>query len=545
MSSLRIGHKKAALAFILGSTGLVACTSGWSSYDEPYYGYRDPSSSSSSSSGSHGNPYREAGTGYGEDGRWDANNVFPAECVDPNGFGGRGCFRCKPKTNEELLNACTTSHFETFDNFRRVTNFDVTDPRPALPTDLPPAPAPYAGETPGDPTDTLPPAPACPLGAKPNPVMVLGATGFPLETIAKAMGTSATIFFLEKGSCDGVAGMLLNAPKLSGEVVYFDTDGTKNRCMLSGSHPADITTSTLFASTCAGQSGLSEQVSLPSNVEDFLGPANTVMFTVPATSKERVISAEAAYKVYGFGPRSGVAPWTGEEAIYRRRSSSGNQQTVALSLGLPPDALRGRDSNGSSNMLSALRNAPFPDNTLGFSSSEIVDPNRDVVKSLAYQHFQQAVAFYPDSDPANFDRRNVRDGHYYMWLPLHVMARTSGGEPVSVANEVLDPAGTTKAARDAAVKRLVYVMISRQEPPVKSVDLLGALKRTGNVPPCAMHVQRAREAAPLEPYSPRAACGCAFEASAPGTTAPECKPCGSSRECPSTSTCSFGYCEAR
>src|SRR5437879_7315780 len=29
-----------------------------------------------------------------------------ANCWDPNGFGGRGCFSCTPSTSEELLNAC-------------------------------------------------------------------------------------------------------------------------------------------------------------------------------------------------------------------------------------------------------------------------------------------------------------------------------------------------------------------------------------------------------------------------------------------------------
>jgi hypothetical protein len=467
----------------------------------------------------------------------------PSPCVDPSGFGGKGCFKCAPTTNDELLAACTTSHFETFDNAQRIVGFDPATPKPTLGEPGPALPM-FDPGTSTDPAPVLPPAPACPIDTMPNPVMVLGATGFPMETIAKAMGNDATVFFVEKGSCDGVAGMVINAPRLSGEAVYFDSEGTKNRCALQEDHPADITISGLFAQSCANQSGLAEPVALPSEVDDLLGPINPVMFAAPATSKERSISAEAAYKVYGFGAGSGVAPWTDEAHVFRRRASSGNQQTVALTLGIPADALRGRDSNGGSNMLKALLTTDAPQQTIGISSSEIVDTNPDVMKTLAYQHYKQPVAFYPDSDAANLDRRNVRDGHYFMWIPLHVFVRTSGGDPVAVANTRLDPDGSKKAARDASVKRLAYVMVNRQQAPVGSVDIFGALKRSGNVPQCAMHVKRAKEGAPLEPYTAPVSCDCAFEAATPGTTGATCSPCKDSSACnPAKPTCSFGYCE--
>lgn len=466
----------------------------------------------------------------------------PAQCFDATGFGGKGCYACPPKTNEELLTACTSSRYETFENESRIAGFNPMDPRPTLVLQGP-TPPPFEGGAEG-PAPPLPPAPPCPIATKPNPVMVLGATGLPLETIAKAMGSTATIFYLEKGSCEGVATMLLNDPKLEGEIVYYETDGSKHRCMLSERHPADIALSSLFAESCANQAGLGQVISLPVGVEDQLGPVNPVMFAVPATSTERAISAEAAYKVYGFGDGSGVAPWTDEEYVFRRRPSSGNQQTIARTLGLPADAFRGRDSNGSSNMLQALLTSPEPRRTIGISSSEIVDPNRDVMKTLAYRHYEQPVAFYPDSDPATLDRRNVRDGHYFMWLPLHVLSRTRGGEPVAVQNGVLDSDGAKSAERDTAVKRLVYVMVNRQPAPVPSVDLFGALKRSGNVPQCAMHVRRAKEGAPLEPYTPPLACDCAFEATAPGATPPTCQACEDSSDCPAAKpSCSFGFCE--
>lgn len=473
-----------------------------------------------------------------------------AGCWDPTGFGGRGCYQCAPTTTEEILNACTASRFEPFDNAGRIANFDPNDPRPEL-VDGGPTPPPFDAGAPASPTDAgaTPTAPSCSSALTlPNPVMVLGATGFPMNTIAKAMASgssdaAATIFYLEKGSCAGVASMILNEPKLEGELVYYDSDGAEKRCTLDEPHPADINLSALFAESCAGQNSLPANVQLPAGVQDFLGPVNPVMLAVPATSIERVISAEAAYRVYGF-PNSGVEPWTDENYIFRRTASSGNQQTVARTLGLPVDGLRGRDSSGSSNMKNALKNSDQPNKTIGISASEIIDINRDVMKSLAYQHYGQRVGFYPDSDPGAFDRRNVRDGHYFIWIPLHVLVRTNAGDPVAATNPVLDPDGSKKAQRDKAVKTLAYVMVNRQEAPVKSVDLFGALKKVGNVPQCAMRVTRAREGAPLERFDPSTRCGCAFEAASPGATPAECKPCTDSTGCPpDRSTCSFGYCE--
>jgi hypothetical protein len=477
-----------------------------------------------------------------------AASVDDGGCFDPSGFDGHGCYRCAATTNDELLAACTPARFELFDNAERIAGFDPAKPRPPLPEDAgPPYPSYDAGETSSDGGTSQPP-PACPIGSMPNPVMVLGATGFPMETIARAMGTDATLFYQESSSCEGVASMVVADPKLSGEIVYYDhTTGAAAPCALSEPHPADITLSALFAETCASQSGLPAEVTLPPDVDDYLGPINVMMLAVPATSPERVISAEAAYRIYGFGNDSGVAPWTDESFIFRRRPSSGNQTVTALSLGLPIGALRGRDSNGSSNMLAALVNSGAPKKTIGISSSEIVDPNPDLVKPLAFQHYGQPVGFYPDSAAGNFDRRNVRDGHYFLWAPLHIFVRTRAGDPVAAANEKLDPDGTKASGRNASVKLLALVMASRLPPPVSSVDLFTALKKLGNVPQCAMRVTRGKEGAPLEPYTSPTSCACAWEAAHPAsTTMPEAcsSPCSDDSVCPpSRPRCSFGYCE--
>ncbi|MBX3231547.1 MAG: hypothetical protein KIT84_24035 [Labilithrix sp.] len=480
----------------------------------------------------------------------DASDTDDGGCFDPAGFGGRGCWRCAPTNQDEILNACTASDFVPFDNAARIAGYDPNTPQPPL-VDGGPTPPPFDAGAPPPPVDDAGPAPTaapCPLNL-PNPVMILGATGFPMDVIAKAMGSAApgagaTMYYSEKSSCVGVASRILNTPKLSGEIVYYDSAGTARKCTLEEEHPADINLSALFADSCAGQEGLSQNVQLPPDVQDLLGPVNPIMLATPKTSTELVISAEAAYKVYGFGAASGVAPWTDELYIFRRTASSANQQTVARSLGLPIGGLRGRDSSGSSNMKNALQFSDNPVKTIGISASEIVDINRDVMKALAFQHFGQKVGFYPDSSPGAFNRRNVRDGHYFLWIPLHVLVRTVAGDPVAAQNLVLEANGATATARNAAVKLLAYVMVNRQEAPVKSVDLFGALKVVGNVPQCAMRVTRAKEGAPLTPFEPSLRCDCAFEAASPGETPAGCQSCTESSTCPaSRPTCSFGYCE--
>lgn len=469
-------------------------------------------------------------------------------CIDPTGFGGKGCFRCAPQTSDDLLNACTTSNFETFDNAARIQGYDPNVPMPSLVDGGPFLPMFDAGAsgptTESDASDTTP---SCATTAllQPNPVMVLGGTGYPLDTIAKAMGNAATILFLEGGSCDGVATILINAPKMRGKVIWYGTDGTENTCLLEKDYPADIGSAGAYAETCAGQSGLPTSVQVPSNQADFLGPANPVMFTAPARSTERVVSAEAAYKIYGFGSASGVTPWVDESFIYRRNAKSANQQSMPRTLGLPVDALRGIDSNGGSKMYNVmLQSTVAPNKTIGISSSEIVDIHRDVMKSLAYQHYGQHAGFYPDSSPGSFDRKNVRDGHYFMWIPLHVFTNTSAGDPVAAQGSALETPQNPRAQRDAAVKALAFVMANRTEAPNKGVDVFGSLKTLGNIPQCAMHVTRAKEAAVLTPYAPSTSCDCAFEAASPGNTPADCQACADATACPTAHpTCSFGYCE--
>src|SRR4051794_26213390 len=99
---MKRSHARITFSVAVAALGLTAGCDGWSEGTgrAPYNGYQP-------STPSVGAP----------------PSTPASECIDPTGFGGKGCFRCAPTTNAELLSACTMSHFETFDNAARITGF--------------------------------------------------------------------------------------------------------------------------------------------------------------------------------------------------------------------------------------------------------------------------------------------------------------------------------------------------------------------------------------------------------------------------------------
>ncbi|MEO5770106.1 MAG: substrate-binding domain-containing protein, partial [Polyangia bacterium] len=154
----------------------------------------------------------------------------------------------------------------------------------------------------------------------PGPVYVTGSTAAKpiLVEVAKilvAQTPPVTVVYSGQGSSAGVDAVLNGKPlygSASTPLSYWDMTGTEAKCTVSATTKgviADVGMSDVFANTCFASPG-----GLPSNVEDFLGPIQTMTFVVPKSSPERSISAEAAYYVFGFGSASGAAPWTDQTA---------------------------------------------------------------------------------------------------------------------------------------------------------------------------------------------------------------------------------------
>lgn len=467
-----------------------------------------------------------------------------SDCIDPTGFGGRGCYRCEPKTPEQIQSACTTSAFEAFDNVARIQGFDPENPKPEYQDGGPaldkfdagsnPTPTADAGDDAGPPPDTTPP---CTTPGN-NAVFISGSTGFPMGVIQQAMGDRAQIYYEETNSCAGVGGIVTQGKIAAGAKVstYSKDNGTATACTLPAEVAIDLGTGALFADSCADVIK-----PLPAGVIDELGPVNPVGLATPsASNSQHVISGEAAYRVYGTAGNSGVVPWDDERYVFRRTEKSGNQVAIALTLGLPVNGLRGVDSTGSSTMKRAITTSPEPEKTIGISSSDIIDINRTSMKWLAFQNFGQPVGFYPDSSASSFDRRNVRDGHYFIWLSLHVFANSGATGLAGAPTNDINLGRSTGLVKDVA-----FVMSNRIAPPEASVNVFAALGSLGNVPQCAMRVTRSRDGAPLTPYTPPVSCGCAYEAAVPNGVPPaECTRCETNEQCGGARpTCSFGFCE--
>jgi hypothetical protein len=282
-----------------------------------------------------------------------------------------------------------------------------------------------------------------------------------------------------------------------------------------------IGVSDVFASSC-----LALPNGLPSNLRDFLGPVQTMVFAVPQGSSQMALSAEAAYAIYGFGDDSRVSPWTSTEFIFQRSPDSGTQAMLAAAIGVPSTRWRGTLTTGSSDMLTKLLGVPAnkAENAIGILGSAHQEQNRATLRALAYQHFGDTCAVLPNRTARSNEKANVRNGDYEIWGPLHLLTTVDDNQrPVN---------------RDA--EAIVQYIVGTVEPP-SGLDLITLQAEEQLVPQCAMRVTRNIELGPTTAFVPEQPCGCAYEEAANGTTA--CTPCQNSTQCKASQVCSVGYCE--
>lgn len=363
----------------------------------------------------------------------------------------------------------------------------------------------------------------------PSPVYVTGSTAAQplLIELSKYLVTQSspiTIVYLGQGSCTGVDAILNGTPITgsgSSGLSTWDATGALHSCDLAKPVVADIGISDVFATTCFTLPG-----GLTGNVGDFLGPVQSMTFVVPAGSPEMSISAEAAYYVFGFGAASGVSPWTNESVMFRRDLNSGTQRMIAAAIGVPPDKWKGGANSSSGDLLQKLTMASPREQAIGILAADVAEDNRTVLKVLAYQHAKQSCGYYPNHDATSNEKLNVRDGHYAIWGPLHLLTRLdSKGYPLSPA--AADVIGYLTGSKTASGQ----------------LDLIFFEAQRHVVPQCAMRVSRTQELGPMSPFAPAGACGCYYEKVANGATT--CTPCQRAADCPANApVCSHGYCEA-
>lgn len=356
----------------------------------------------------------------------------------------------------------------------------------------------------------------------PNPLIGVGGSASKplLAKVAPALLSvpePITLIYQAPGACFGIT-TYVDGTKATGTASYWDADGTEQTCNFPVTGvDADFGMLGVQGTLCEGVSAI------PDGIGEWSGPITSWSLIVPSSSSQTSISAEAVYFIYGFGAALGqVAPWIVDAELYSRNATSAALIAIALAAGIPPTKFKGTDVGSNQMMISSLSMSTNPEAAIGFVSTEVADLSRDVVRTLAFQATDQSCAYWPDSTATGFDKRNVRDGHYYLWSPYRFYAPTDGGG--NFTNPVTE--------------RFVGYFTGAEPLPAE-LPLLDIIIDNGNIPECAMQVWRDDEIGPLYSRQQDAPCGCYYEQRATGETS--CTPCTDT--CADGGTCRLGFCE--
>ncbi len=379
--------------------------------------------------------------------------------------------------------------------------------------------------------------PACSaLGVPGTPVYVAGSSAVkPVlkqlsATLAALPASPIRIVYQSVSSCTGLSDVT-TAHGETATGTWWDAGGVEQPCdvdAVAGQVP-DVGVSDVYPSTCDG-------VAVPANFKDFRGAVQVMTFVAPPSSKETVISAEAALVVFGFGGvGTVVAPWNDKTYLFQRPDTSGTRRMIGKAIGLEIGKWNGTEKKGSGDVLTAVHNADAtaPNGGLGILAADFADTNRtgaSAIKVLAFQPKGQTCSYFPDSSSMSFDKVNVRTGGYPIWGPIHLLAKSDNGTTPNSAGAATVISYFTRAGLDAATKQ---TMIDNEV-------------AAHTVPWCAMKVTREGEVgtASTAPFSPDEPCGCYFELKANGAAASSCKTCTDDTTC-GAGKCRYGYCEAK
>jgi hypothetical protein len=445
-----------------------------------------------------------------------------------SGLGPEGCVIDPPKTQNDYLNACSTSKCVPFDNCERLGICSASTPLPATqdPNNsvIPPL---------VNPVD--PPTVMC-SAAGANVIYLFGSADFGplLKAVQPSLSANNPPYravFQNATSCGGVTSVfdatkrLMKDPAMTangGWAFYFNDQGDQVNCLLDpAGTPIDIGISDLYAQTC-------NPAYVPgATVAEYLGPVVPFVLSVPSTSLEEAISVEAAHMIFGLGgkapPGSGLkdaTPWNDPNSYSIRNASSASTVLTALLTDVPRNKFWGIDRLSTDNLRDSLLASTTVSASIGILSIDYNDKNRGNLRALYLQSKGQSCGYQPDSSPTTYDKSNVRDGHYPLWGYVHFFTS-------------LGPGGVPSAAASA--------MVLRFRVPKLEQSLLDKLIDASLIPQCAMKVSRAAE---VGEYSAQGGfqCGCYFDQKTKNKTS--CQACTISEDCPSSRpACNYGYCE--
>lgn len=372
----------------------------------------------------------------------------------------------------------------------------------------------------------------------PNPIIITGSSAFEptasyFAVKAAGLATPATIIYNPTGSCAG-ATAVQNHQALTGTGdVYKTMDATgkpvKSTCTIDSSLFADLAISDVFFESCGNGK-------MPATLADIQGPVQAMMFVVASSNTAvQALSAEQAQSIWGCGAAGKVGMFTDDTSTtgtQQRNKDSGTQMLVAKNIGVPGDAMKGHmNSTGGAVLASMTMGAATePMQVIGFVAADAYKGALSAatpapIHSLAFRGFGQTKAYYADSTSTAQDRRNVRDGHYVIAGPEHLILPLTAGAPSANAKKFVDWING-----DAMI----------DANPNTWIDLEAT---AGTIPQCAMTVTHTSDGGPMAPYTPCKPCGCYFESKATGAVPATCTACSATAPCAAGKTCSYGFCE--
>ncbi len=450
-------------------------------------------------------------------------------CV-PSGLGPDGCVAGAPASQGDYLNACSQAACVPFDNCARLglcgDNVSMPPTMDPSNTTIPPLVNPVTK-----------PTQACDT-AGPNLIYMYGTSDFApmlraVQPLLSANKPAYRAIYLNATSCAGVASVFDSGKRLvfnpaanapPNYAFYFDDNGNQVPCLLADTgNVVDIGVSNLFSSTCN-----TDTVTYTSGqtVSDYTGPVVPFVLSVPSSSTQVSVSAEALHMIFGRGGKSDggtvhdSSPWIDPTYYFIRNSGAGSTVLTALTINVPKTKFWGVDRLSTDNLRDSMLASTAADQSIGILSIDYADKNRGNLRSLYLQATGQRCGYLPDTTANSFDKMNVRDGHYPLWGYVHFFT------PIG-------PGGVPSDAAKAFVTRFSVAHLDQQ--------LLDNVIGASLIPQCAMKVVRTGE---IADYGPQKGlrCGCYFDWKTTGRT--DCRPCQSSSDCPADrSACNYGYCE--
>jgi len=363
------------------------------------------------------------------------------------------------------------------------------------------------------------------LLSKVSPVLADPARGADQMTIVHFPMSSCITYDVHKDQAN-----------LTGTATYYLADGTQMSCdmPIGSSIKSDLSAMDVGGVTCLGGQ------TPPTDLKEYPSHVETLGFVVPRNSSQTAITATEAYYILKFGGEANrqVEPWSDPNFVLVRNPGSSTQLTIGANTGIAgtmwSSNLQGHAGSGD------VRDAVIAQNTtgnaekvLGILNSSKWEAATNDMKVLAFQPFNNCLgAVFPDSTSTSRDKRNVRDGHYPIWTNLRYIVRVDGSDNVVTDN------GATAGMR---AQRFIDLMTGVASNP--ALNVAKSVIETGNIPTCAMHVQRVVDGGTVSSFSHPAPCDCFFLEENGVTSG--CTTCVDDDGCSGAEKCRFNFCEPR